>query len=177
MIDEWRNKASQMGLQSAKQLAGKLGFVLDFDWEKPRTEEGYYRIKGCLDLSVARSLQFCKHCDILWMETPTPRLDTAQEFAQKIKAVYPDKFLSYNLSPSFNWDAGHLTDQDIRTFCSDIAKLGYCWQFITLAGFHMNSLVSQKFSKDFAERDMLAYVQRVQRKERKHGVDQLKHQK
>lgn len=67
---------------------------------------------------------------MLWMETPTPRLDVAKEFAQRIKAVYPDKFLSYNLSPSFNWDAGHLTDNDIRNFCSELGKLGYCWQVI-----------------------------------------------
>ena len=65
---------------------------------------------------------------MLWMETPTPRLDVAKEFSMKVKAVFPNKFLCYNLSPSFNWDAGHLTDNDIRNFCTELGKLGYCWQ-------------------------------------------------
>lgn len=134
-----------MGLRAAQSFAQRLGFVFDFDWDQCRTEEGYYQINGCIDLCVARALvtipktiigiiclrifqQYSKHCDMLWMETPTPRLDVAREFSQRVKAVYPNKFLCYNLSPSFNWDAGHLTDNDIRNFCTELGKLGYCWQ-------------------------------------------------
>jgi hypothetical protein len=29
----------------------------------------------------------------------------ARAFAEAIHAVYPDKMLAYNLSPSFNWDS------------------------------------------------------------------------
>jgi len=85
--------------------------------------------------------------------------------------------LAYNLSPSFNWDAHGMSDNDIRTFVDDLGKLGFTFQFITLAGFHLNALKSQKIAKDFSERHMIAYVQKVQRKEVKHNVDQLTHQK
>jgi len=81
------------------------------------------------------------------------------------------------LSPSFNWDAAGMSDEQIGNFCTELGKLGYCWQFITLAGFHSNALVTEKFARDFAKRHMIAYVQRIQRKEAKHGVDQLLHQK
>lgn len=114
---------------------------------------------------------------MVWMETPTPILETAAKFASLVKVVHPNKMLAYNLSPSFNWSAFGLSDDKIRSFCSDLGKLGYVWQFITLAGFHLNALKSEKLSKDLAQRHMLAYVDTVQRKEEKHKVDQLTHQK
>ena len=40
----------------------------------------------------------------------------------------------------------------------------------------MNALASEKFAKDYSERFMLAYVDKVQRKEEKFKVDQLTHQ-
>ena len=40
-----------------------------------------------------------------WMETPTPCTKLAAKFSELVKLVHPTKFLAYNLSPSFNWDA------------------------------------------------------------------------
>ncbi|KAM2859205.1 hypothetical protein COP2_024658 [Malus domestica] len=85
--------------------------------------------------------------------------------------------LAYNLSPSFNWDASGMNDQQMMDFIPRIAKLGYCWQFITLAGFHADALVVDTFARDYARRGMLAYVERIQREERNNGVDTLAHQK
>jgi isocitrate lyase len=48
-------------------------------------------------------------------------------------------------------------------------------KFITLAGFHMDALASEKFSKDYQTRHMIAYVEKIQRKESKYNVDQLTH--
>lgn len=61
------------------------------------------------------------------METPKPDLSVAQEFADGIHAEKPDLFLAYNLSPSFNWDASGLTDEDISKFIPNLGKMGYCW--------------------------------------------------
>jgi isocitrate lyase len=85
--------------------------------------------------------------------------------------------LSYNLSPSFNWDTSGMTDAQMETFVWDLAKMGYCWQFITLAGFHCDALAVDLFAKDYAKRGAAAYVQMIQRKEREHGVETLLHQK
>ncbi|KAA8520320.1 hypothetical protein F0562_014576 [Nyssa sinensis] len=89
----------------------------------------------------------------------------------------PEIMLAYNLSPSFNWDASGMTEEQMRDFNPRIAKLGYCWWFITLAGFHADALIVDTFAKDFARREMLAYVEKIQRKERNHGVNTLAHQK
>jgi len=177
MLNEWNARVNSLSLVEAKELAAKLGFDFYFDWEKPRTSEGFYILKGCLELCVARSLQYAKYCDMLWMETPTPDLSVATKFAAQVKQVYPKLFLSYNLSPSFNWDAGFMNDLQIAEFSIELGKAGYVWQFITLAGFHMNALISEKFTKDFSKRLMIAYVETIQRKEAKHNVDQLRHQK
>merc|ERR1711862_752403 len=82
-----------------------------------------------------------------------------------------------NLSPSFNWDTAGMTDAQMESFIWDLVKLGYCWQFITLAGFHCNALSIDLFSKEYAKRGAAAYVQLIQREERKNGVETLTHQK
>jgi isocitrate lyase len=94
-----------------------------------------------------------------------------------VKAVFPDKLLAYNLSPSFNWDAAGMNDQEIETFIWELGKLGFVWQFITLGGFHSTALIVDKFAKDFKVRGMLAYVQNIQREERNNQVETLQHQK
>ena len=111
------------------------------------------------------------------METPTPDLSVAKAFADGIHALKPHVLLSYNLSPSFNWDAQKMSEDDLEAFIPNLAAMGYCWQFITLAGFHMDALISEVFTKNYAKTGMLAFVQHIQRKEKSENVDQLLHQK
>jgi isocitrate lyase len=93
------------------------------------------------------------------------------------QSMHPHQMLAYNLSPSFNWDAAGMTDVQLAQFNDELGRLGYTWQFITLAGFHSNGLVVTQLARDFGDRGMLAYIQRIQREERKHDVELLKHQK
>ncbi|CAI9772738.1 unnamed protein product [Fraxinus pennsylvanica] len=129
------------------------------------------------DKSIVRGWAFAPHSDLIWMETSSPDLVECTKFADGVKSMHPQIMLAYNLSPSFNWDASGMNDQQMIDFIPRIAKLGYCWQFITLAGFHADALIIDTFAKDFARRGMLAYVEKIQREERKHGVDTLAHQK
>lgn len=85
--------------------------------------------------------------------------------------------LAYNLSPSFNWDASGMTDQQLASFNDDLGRLGYTWQFITLAGFHSNGLIVTELARSFGDKGMLAYVQKIQREERRQQVELLTHQK
>ena len=91
--------------------------------------------------------------------------------------AHPDIILAYNLSPSFNCYASGMSESQMESFIPDLAKLGLVWQFITLAGFHANSLIVDTFAKDFVGRGMLAYVQNIPRQERAHGIETLAHQK
>lgn len=175
---KWNEKYVDLSHEDAKKLAQELLVEIPFwCWEKPRTREGYYRIKGGIDYSVQRCRYYAEFADLLWMETKTPNLNEAKYFSSKIKQYHPWVKLAYNLSPSFNWDKAGMDNREIQDFQDELGKLGFIWQFITLAGFHCNALNIDLFSKDFSKRKMLAYVETIQREERTNKVETLMHQK
>lgn len=179
-LNEWMNCSSFdkcLSNEQAREIADKLGVNVFWDWDLPRTREGFYRFRGSVNAAIVRGWAFAPHADLIWMETSSPDLVECTKFAQGVKSMRPEMMLAYNLSPSFNWDASGMTDEQMKEFIPQIAKLGYCWQFITLAGFHADALIVDTFAKDFARRGMLAYVEKIQREERNHGVDTLAHQK
>jgi len=123
-----------------------------------RTAEGFYRVRAGIAPCIARGLAFAPYSDLLWMATSTPDLDEAREFAEAIKAVYPDQMLAYNCSPSFNWRA-HLDDATIAKFQKELAAMGYRFQFITLAGYHALNHSMFHLARGYAETGMSAYVE------------------
>lgn len=123
-----------------------------------RTAEGYYRVRPGLDAVVARQKAYAPFADLLWVETSTPDLGLAIEFAERIHDEYPGKLLAYNCSPSFNWRQ-HLSDEQIARFQRDLAGHGYAFQFITLAGFHALNHSMFSLARGYAERGMSAYVE------------------
>jgi isocitrate lyase len=180
-LQEWSNATSYdkcLSNEQAREVAASLGVAAVFwDWDLPRTREGFYRFKGSVAAAVVRGRAFAPYADVLWMETSSPNIAECTAFAQGVKAAFPEAMLAYNLSPSFNWDASGMSDADMAAFIPRVAGLGYVWQFITLAGFHADALVTDTFARDFARRGMLAYVERIQREERNNGVETLEHQK
>src|SRR6266571_268580 len=127
-----------------------------------RTAEGYWRIRPGLEAAIARGLASAPYADLLWFETSTPDLDEAASFAAAIHAEYPGKPLAYNCSPSFNWRK-HLDESTIARFQKELSRLGYRFQFITLAGFHALNAAMFELASGFAERGMPAYVELQQR--------------
>ncbi|NUW39113.1 isocitrate lyase [Nonomuraea rhodomycinica] len=122
-----------------------------------RTPEGFYRVRNGVQACIARGLAYAPHSDLLWMETGTPDLDVAREFAEAIKAEYPDQMLAYNCSPSFNWKK-HLDDSTIAKFQKELGHMGYKFQFITLAGFHSLNYSMFDLAQGYAHHGMSAYV-------------------
>jgi isocitrate lyase len=174
----WLKQSRKGSLPELRKRAASAGFGdVHFDWEAARTVEGYYRIKGCTEFCIERAIAWTPYADAIWMESGKPILSQAKQFAEEVKAAAPHQMLAYNNSPSFNWDSAGMTDSQMESFIWDLAKLGYCWQFITLAGFHCDALSIDNFAKAYATRGMAAYVQLIQREERKHGVETLTHQK
>ncbi|MEV0231238.1 isocitrate lyase [Nonomuraea sp. NPDC050786] len=123
-----------------------------------RTAEGFYRVRNGVRACVARGLAYAPYSDLLWMETGTPDLDVAREFAEAIKAEYPDQMLAYNCSPSFNWKK-HLDDSTIAKFQRELGHMGYKFQFITLAGFHSLNYSMFNLAQGYATDGMPAYVE------------------
>jgi isocitrate lyase len=122
-----------------------------------RTPEGFYRMHGGLKAAIARGLSYAPYCDLIWCETSEPNLKEAQRFADEIHEQYPGKMLAYNCSPSFNW-RNKLDAETITIFQSELARMGYKFQFITLAGFHALNYSMFNLALGFAERGMAAYA-------------------
>ncbi|MGW4652188.1 isocitrate lyase [Kitasatospora sp. NPDC004289] len=122
-----------------------------------RTAEGFHRVEPGMGPVISRGLAFAPHADLIWVETGTPDLAQAREFAEALKARYPDKMLAYNCSPSFNWKAS-LDDDQIAKFQRELGAMGYRFQFITLAGFHALNHSMFQLARGYAERGMTAYV-------------------
>jgi isocitrate lyase len=143
-----------------------------------RTAEGFYRVQNGIEPCIARGLAYAPYSDLIWMETSTPDLDVAREFAEAIKNEYPDQLLAYNCSPSFNWRA-HLDEETIAKFGKELAAMGYRFQFITLAGFHALNQSMFELASGFAAEGMPAYV-RLQEAEfaaEKYGYTATRHQR
>jgi len=142
-----------------------------------RTAEGFYRVTSGPDAAIARSLAYAPYCDLLWVETATPDLAFARQFAEAIHREYPHKKLAYNCSPSFNWKAT-LDDDTIASFQKELGAMGYAFQFITLAGFHALNHSMFELAFGYARTGMSAYV-RLQQAEfaaATHGYTAVKHQ-
>jgi isocitrate lyase len=122
-----------------------------------RTAEGFHRVRNGMPAGIARGLAYAPYSDLLWMETSTPDLDEAREFAEAIKDEYPDQMLAYNCSPSFNWHQ-HLDDGTIEKFQRELGEMGYKFQFITLAGFHALNYSMFDLARGYAAEGMPAYV-------------------
>jgi isocitrate lyase len=143
-----------------------------------RTSEGYFVVEGSLDSAIARALAYAPYADLLWCETSKPDLDEARRFAEGIHARYPGKLLAYNCSPSFNWQR-NLDRAAIARFQRDLAEMGYKFQFITLAGWHLINLETFELASAYREDGMPAYV-RVQEREfarERDGYTATKHQR
>src|SRR5690606_10576959 len=68
-----------------------------------RSPEGFYYVEQGIESCIARAKSYAPIADLLWMETSTPDLEQAKQFAEAVLKDFPNKRLAYNCSPSFNW--------------------------------------------------------------------------
>ncbi|RVW66440.1 Isocitrate lyase [Vitis vinifera] len=158
-LNEWMNHSGYdkcLSNDQGREIAERLGLRnLFWDWDLPRTREGFYRFKGSVMAAIVRGWAFAPHADLIWMETASPDLVECTKFAEGVKSMQPEIMLAYNLSPSFNWDASGMTDEQMRT------------------SFHG----SPGWATAGSSLHWPAYVEKIQREERNNGVDTLAHQK
>ncbi len=162
---EWLEFAKTASLFAARQKAAELGIDAPWDCERAKTPEGYYQVRGGIPYAIAKSLAAAPFADLLWMETKTADLADAREFAEAVHAVYPDKMLAYNLSPSFNWDTTGMTDEQMRAFPEELGKMGFVFNFMTYGGHQIDGVAAEEFATALRQDGMLALA-RLQRKMR-----------
>ena len=144
-----------------------------------RTPEGFFEFRGGLDAAIARGLAFAPYADLVWCETSSPDLEEARKFAAALHAQFPGKLLAYNCSPSFNWSR-HLSAREIASFQEELGRLGYAFQFVTLAGFHALNLSMFELALGYREHGMTAYATLQDREfemQKRHGYAAVKHQR
>jgi len=143
-----------------------------------RTVEGYFEVKGGLELAITRALSYAPYADVIWCETSTPDLGEAREFAQAILEKFPNKLLAYNCSPSFNWKL-HMDHASLQGFQEELGAMGYKFQFVTLAGFHALNASMFELAHAYKAKGMAAYSQLQEHEfqmERELGYSAVKHQ-
>lgn len=143
-----------------------------------RTPEGFFRVNDGIKAAIARGLAYAPYADLLWVETSTPDLEEAREFAAAIHAQFPGKLLAYNCSPSFNWRRA-MDEAKIATFQKEIGAMGYKFQFVTLAGFHSLNHGMFELAKAYGARGMAAYseLQTAEFASEARGYTATKHQR
>ncbi|MBM7604159.1 isocitrate lyase [Metabacillus crassostreae] len=143
-----------------------------------RTVEGFFRTRSGIDQAISRGLSYAPYADLIWCETSEPNLEQAQKFADAIHEKFPGKLLAYNCSPSFNWKK-KLDDETIANFQKEIAKMGYKFQFVTLAGFHALNHSMFELARGYRDRGMAAYseLQQAEFGSEVHGYTATRHQR
>jgi isocitrate lyase len=143
-----------------------------------RTSEGFYQITGGLDMGCDRGQAFAEYADLVWCETSKPCLKDAKKFADAVRGAHPDQMLAYNCSPSFNWKQHIPSETELAEFQKELGKMGFKFQFITLAGFHSTNFAVFDFAREYKREGMLAYSN-LQEKEfdyQQYGFTTVKHQ-
>ena len=142
-----------------------------------RTSEGFFRVRNGIEPVLARAKAYAPYADLIWVETGTPDLGLAREFAQELHKDFPNQKLAYNCSPSFNWKAA-LSDSEIASFQDELGSLGYAFQFITLAGFHSLNHGMFHLAHGYARTGMSAYVelQEAEFADAERGYTAVRHQ-
>ena len=162
-VEDWIEFSKRASWYEVREKARSMEIEVGWSAELAKTPEGYYQVQGGLEYAIAKSLAAAPFADILWMETATANLDEAKEFADAMHAVYPDKMLAYNLSPSFNWDTTGMSDEQMQAFPQELGKLGFVFNFITYGGHQIDGLASEEFATALLQEGMLSLA-KLQRK-------------
>ncbi|AIM16839.1 MULTISPECIES: isocitrate lyase [Neobacillus] len=143
-----------------------------------RTPEGFFRTRAGLDQAISRGLAYAPYADLIWCETSEPNLEEARRFAEAIHEKFPGKLLAYNCSPSFNWKK-KLDDETIANFQQELGKMGYKFQFVTLAGFHALNHSMFELARGYKDRGMAAYseLQQAEFASEMYGYTATRHQR
>lgn len=102
----------------------------------------------------------------------------ARRGEEAINEKFPGKLIAYNCSPSFNWKK-KLDDETIANFQVELGKMGYKFQFITLAGFHALHYGMFMLAHGYRDRGMAAYseLQQAEFEAEKYGYTATRHQR
>ena len=167
--------------ESAKLISSDIDEVDRKFITGERTEEGFHRLQQGrgLEYGCERGQAYAEYADLVWCETSKPCLKEAKRFADAVRGAHPGQMLAYNCSPSFNWRLSIPGEQELAEFQKELGKLGFKFQFITLAGFHATNHAVFQFAKAYKDNGMLAFsnLQEEEFAAQADGFTSIKHQR
>lgn len=106
LIEQFKKQSKGKSNAEARAIAKRItGVDIFFDWDAARTREGYYRYQGGCQCAVNRAIAYAPYADLIWMESKLPDYAQAKEFADGVRAVWPEQkyvlpfYLLYILHP------------------------------------------------------------------------------
>lgn len=86
--------AAVKGKSNAESRAiakGLTGVDVHWDWDSPRTREGFYRYQGGCGCAINRGIAYAPYADMLWMESKLPDHKQAEQFANGVHLAWPEQ--------------------------------------------------------------------------------------
>ena len=103
LIAKYKESAKGKPNSEARAIAkGLTGVDIFWDWDAPRTREGYYRLKGGCQCAIQRAIAYAPYADMIWMESKLPDYAQAEEFAHGVHAVWPEQKYVAHFNPFSN---------------------------------------------------------------------------
>ena len=92
LIEQYLKAAKGKSNKEARAIAkGLTGVDIYWNWDAPRTREGFYRYQGGTQCAVNRAIAYAPFADLIWMESKLPDYNQAKEFADGVHAVWPEQ--------------------------------------------------------------------------------------
>ena len=122
-----------------------------------RTADGDFLFRGGLEAAIARATAAAPYADMVWCETMKPDLDEARRFAEAIHAEFPGKMLAIDCASPLSLKKV-IGEANLDRFHTELAAMGYKYQFVTLAGFHALNMSMFDLSREFLQVGVRGYA-------------------
>ena len=92
LINEYLSLTKGKSNSESRAVArGLTGVDIFWNWDSPRTREGFYRYQGGCECAINRAIAYAPYADMIWMESKLPDYKQAKEFADGVHALWPEK--------------------------------------------------------------------------------------
>lgn len=144
----------------AKETVSKEVF---FDWDLPRSREGQFLYKSCVEGIVERALLAAPLGDLTWARMDMPNWTDLVSFHTAVRAIFPDRIFAFGYTGDYDFPKAGFTAEAVKTFPSDLAKMGVAWQVQPIWALQGLNYVTERFAKMWRERGIEGYVEEVQK--------------
>uniref|UniRef100_A0A8H7N4Y7 Isocitrate lyase n=1 Tax=Bionectria ochroleuca TaxID=29856 RepID=A0A8H7N4Y7_BIOOC len=166
---QYASKAISYGISlKQKRRIAKESVKQDvfFDWELPRSKEGQYMWKPSVKTIVERAILVAPLGDMTWARMDAPVWKDIVEFHTEVRKVYPDRMFAFGFTGMYNYEAAGFTQEQIKSFSDDMAKLGIVWQVQPIWSVAGLNITAEKFSKEWQRDGIAGYIETISKPSR-----------